>query len=81
MSYNHMGEVSYAFSEGYTAGDLIQCSVSGVTNPMTSQTTDGIKVKIYYQEFISEISAYEGDLLSFTATPSDQISVTVGLEN
>jgi len=48
---------------------------------MTTEKTDGIQVKIYYEEFVSEINSYDGDALSFEATASDQIMVEVTLEN
>lgn len=49
-----------AFPAGYNQGDLIQFTISGISNPVSVGITDPILVKIFYVEFQSDINLYNG---------------------
>ena len=49
-----------AFQTGYNQGDLIQFTISGISNPSTVGSTEPITIKIYYIEFQSDINIYDG---------------------
>lgn len=62
--------ISNAFPNGYKAGDLIFFTLTGVRNPSTTDKTQGITIKIYYVEGVSEINEYTGNSLTMQAIPS-----------
>lgn len=65
MSYDHIVTIRNAFPNGYSQGDQLSFTLQGVTNPPTTDKTDGITVKIYYVETTSEINNYSGNNLTF----------------
>ncbi len=62
--------ISNAFPNGYNAGDQIVFTLTGVRNPSTTDKTNGITIKIYYVEGVSEINEYMGNILTMQAIPS-----------
>ncbi len=77
VQYDHVVTITHAFPNGYNKSDALQFTLIGITNPPTTDKTDGITVKIFYVETTSEINVYLGNNLTFQASPSPSIWMTI----
>jgi len=69
--------VRNAFPNGLPEIQSFFITLTDFTNPPTTQETDSFEFKIFYVENVSEVSIYQGTQKTFTATPSDAISLAV----
>jgi hypothetical protein len=58
-------EISDGFPKGYKAGQPIEFTLRGITNPDTTKRTGSVSVKVFYEEFTNEINVYTGDQMTF----------------
>lgn len=79
MQYNRVVTIENAFPQGYTSPDTIQFELIGVKNPPTTDRTDSVSLKIYYEEDTSEVNIYNGEDLTFKAEPSTQVFIEASL--
>jgi hypothetical protein len=49
VKYNHLVKVNSAFPNGYTSGDKIEFTISGVTNPPSTKPALPIHIAVYYE--------------------------------
>jgi hypothetical protein len=73
-------KITNGFPSGYTAGDVIQFKLNGITNPPTIATTGSIVIDFYYAAGESEVLNSD-NLLTFNAEASPNLTLKVALSS
>lgn len=65
--------ITNSFKNGYdkNSGQKITFTLAGVTNPISTATTEPFQVSIFYEEGVNEVTRYTGKNLVFKAIASD----------
>ena len=75
--FNRIIYIYGAFPNGLPAVEAFSITLSDFVNPSTTQETDSFEFKIFYEEDVNEVSVYKGTQVTFTASPSQAISLDV----
>ena len=81
VEFNRQIKITNAFPNGYDPdiNGPITFSMFGIHNPISTAETEPFSIAIYYEEGVNEVTRYSGNDLTFTATPSDKLNLSVTL--
>ena len=79
VQFNRIIYITNAFPNGLNPVSTFDIQLSNFDTPPTTQPTDPFEIKIFYEEYVNEISHYMGSDLVFIATASNSVSYSVEL--